>query len=197
MRLCPFFLAAYRRSCLAPVEGWPARHECGATDKQRAVTMDGSMDGDGAGRMRCRGIRGATTVEENSREAILSATRELLTLMVARNDLNIDEISSIFFTVSDDLDAEHPALAARQLGWTDLALLCAREIPVPGGMPRCVRVLLHVNTTKSQKELRHVYLRAAMALRPGWADDAVSSGERQVRESVAENVNQNGQGGDR
>src|SRR5579884_3658886 len=126
--------------------------------------------------MRCRGIRGATTVDDNSREAILAATRELLTLMAARNELDTEEITSIFFTVSDDLDAEHPALAARQLGWTDLALLCAREIPVPGGMPRCVRVLLHVNTRKSQKEMRHTYLREAVRLRPSWGLPSASSG---------------------
>src|SRR5579884_591755 len=124
--------------------------------------------------MRCRGIRGATTVDDNSRDAILAATRELLNLMAERNQLDTEEIASIFFTVSDDLDGEHPALAARQLGWIDVALLCAREIPVPGGMPRCVRVLLHVNTTKSQKELHHVYLREAAALRPGWASPGTS-----------------------
>lgn len=137
--------------------------------------MDGQLDGGREGRTRCRGIRGATTADENTREAILAATRELLTLIAERNALELEEITSIFFTVTDDLDAEHPALAARQLGWTDLALLCAREIPVPGGLPRCVRVLLHVNTTKSQQELRHVYLREAIVLRPGWADGTASA----------------------
>lgn len=133
--------------------------------------MSEPSDEDGRARCtRCRGIRGATTVAENSREAILTATRELLTLIAERNGIDVEEIGSIFFTLSDDLDAEHPALAARQLGWNDVALLCAREIPVPGSLPRCVRVLLHVNTTTSQKELRHVYLREAVVLRPGWAD---------------------------
>src|SRR5579884_3566650 len=144
--------------------------------------------------MRCRGIRGATTVDDNSRDAILAATRDLLTLMAERNQLDTEEITSIFFTVSDDLDAEHPALAARQLGWTDVALLCAREIPVPGGMPRCVRVLLHVNTTKSQTELRHVYLRAAVALRPGWADDATGEAPRNRRGDSTETARINGKG---
>ncbi len=116
--------------------------------------------------MRCRGIRGATTASENSRESILDATRELLTLLVARNAVPIEEIASVFFTVTDDLDAEHPALAARELGWREVALLCAREIPVPGGLGRCIRVLLHVNTEKTQAELLHVYLGEAVRLRP-------------------------------
>ncbi len=135
--------------------------------------------------MRCRGIRGATTVAQNSREAILAATRELLTLIVERNEIAPEEIASVFFTVTDDLDAEHPALAARQLGWSEVALLCAREIAVPGSLGRCVRVLLHANTTRSQSEMRHVYLRDAVVLRPGWADGqanvtpaAASGGER-------------------
>jgi chorismate mutase len=122
------------------------------------------------GMMRCRGIRGATTAAENSRGAILAATRELLTLLVARNAVEIDEIASVFFTVTDDLDAEHPALAARELGWRGVALLCAREIPVPGGLGRCIRVLLHVNTEKAQSELRHVYLGEAARLRPEFAE---------------------------
>ena len=122
--------------------------------------------------LRCSGLRGATTVKENTREQILGATRELLTTLVMRNQIDIGDITSIFFTVTEDLDAEHPALAARQLGWNDLALLCSREIPVPGSLSRCVRVLLHVNTDKSPTELRHVYLREAASLRPGWADQA-------------------------
>lgn len=128
------------------------------------------MSEDTTRHMRCRGIRGATTVAANTREAILAGTRELLTLIAERNAIDTEEITSIFFTVSDDLDAEHPALGARQLGWTDVALLCAREIPVPGSLGRCVRVLLHVNTTRAQNEMRHVYLHDAVALRPGWAD---------------------------
>jgi 3-deoxy-7-phosphoheptulonate synthase len=124
--------------------------------------------------LRCSGLRGATTVKENTREQILEATRELLTTLITRNQIDIDDITSIFFTVTEDLDAEHPALAARQLGWNDLALLCSREIPVPGSLPSCIRVLLHVNTGKSPSELRHVYLREAASLRPGWADQAPS-----------------------
>ena len=126
--------------------------------------------------MRCRGLRGATTATDNSPEAILAATRELLERLVARNTLAVDEIASAFFTVSDDLDAAYPALAARELGWSEVALLCAREIPVPSSVARCIRVLLHINTTKGQSELRHIYLRGAVSLRPGFADDVAESG---------------------
>lgn len=122
--------------------------------------------------MRCRGIRGATTVAENSAEAILAATRELLALLIERNRLEIDEITSIFFTVTDDLDAVHPALAARQLGWIETPLLCAREIPVPDSLPRCIRVLLHVNTELAPNQLQHLYLRDAIVLRPEFATPA-------------------------
>jgi chorismate mutase len=126
-----------------------------------------------AGMTWCRGIRGATTVEANEREPMLSATRELLQRIVARNAVAVEDIAGIFFTVSDDLDAEYPALAARQLGWTDTALLCAREIPVPPQrVARCIRVLMLVNTARTAAELRHVYLREAVALRPSRADTA-------------------------
>ena len=125
--------------------------------------------------MRCRGLRGATTATDNSPAAILAATRELLERLVARNALDVDEIASAFFTVSDDLDAAYPALAARELGWNEVALLCAREIPVPNSVARCIRVLLHINTTKGQSDLRHVYLHEAATLRPGFADATAST----------------------
>ena len=120
--------------------------------------------------MRCRGLRGATTAADNSAAAILAATRELLERLVARNALDVADIASAFFTVTDDLDAAYPALAARELGWNEVALLCAREIPVPGSVARCIRVLLHINTTKGQADLRPVYLRDAVALRPDVVD---------------------------
>lgn len=121
--------------------------------------------------IRCRGIRGATTAEANSREEILRATRELLERIVSRNEVEVDDIASVLFTVSDDLDAEYPALGARQLGWNDVALLCAREIPVVGQqVERCIRVLMTVNTPRTAAEIRHVYLREAVALRPTRAD---------------------------
>jgi chorismate mutase len=120
--------------------------------------------------MRCRGIRGATTAEANTAEAILASTRELLERLVERNRLDVEEIASAFFTVSDDLDAAYPALAARRMGWIHVALLCAREISVPAGLERCVRVLLHVNTELEQEDLCHVYLHGAGSLRPEYAE---------------------------
>lgn len=116
--------------------------------------------------MACRGIRGATTVEANTAEAILAATGELLAAMVEANGLAAEDIASAVFTVTADLDAAFPAQAARQLGWHQVPLLDALEIPVPGSLPRCVRVLLHWNTGRGQAEIRHVYLRGAAGLRP-------------------------------
>jgi chorismate mutase len=115
--------------------------------------------------MYCRGIRGATTVEHNDRDEILAATRELLQLLIQENDLRVEDVVSAIFTVTDELDAEFPARAARELGWTEVALLCAREIPVPGSLDKCIRVLLHVNTMRSAAEIRHVYIRGAVNLR--------------------------------
>lgn len=116
--------------------------------------------------MRCRGIRGATTVEENRPEAILEATTELLQELTRANSLQTEDIASAFFTTTTDLDAEFPAVAANKLGWTDVALLCGHEMNVPGSLRQCLRVLLHVNTEKQQQELVHVYLRGAKVLRP-------------------------------
>jgi chorismate mutase len=118
--------------------------------------------------MRSRGVRGATTATANTREAICSATQELLRRLIAANEIPLEEIASAFFTVTDDLDAEYPALAAREMGWVYIPLLCAREIAVPGGLARCIRVLLHVNTEKTQEQIRHVYLREAAILRPNF-----------------------------
>jgi len=115
--------------------------------------------------MQTRGIRGATTVPENTREEIVSATRELLSEIAKKNDLKIEDIASIIFSATEDLDAEFPAVAARALGWNDTPLLCTREINVPGSLPRCIRVLLLVNAVVEQKDLQHVYLREAVNLR--------------------------------
>jgi chorismate mutase len=119
--------------------------------------------------MATRGIRGATTVERNDRDAILSATRELLEVIVRLNGLRPDDIAYIWFTVTPDLDAEFPAFAARELGWTEVPLMCGREIPVPGAMAGCIRVLIDWNTAKSQREVRHAFLHRAKELRPAWA----------------------------
>jgi chorismate mutase len=125
--------------------------------------------------MRSRGVRGATTATANTREAICSATQELLRRLIEANEIPMEEIASTFFTVTDDLDAEYPALAAREIGWVNVPLLCAREIAVPGGLARCIRVLLHVNTEKTQEQIRHTYLREAAILRPSFASESEST----------------------
>ncbi len=119
--------------------------------------------------MYCRGIRGATTVERNDREEILAATTELLQLLIERNELQTEDIASAIFSVTEDLDAEFPALAARALGWTETALMCMREIPVPGSLDKCIRVLLHVNTERRVSDMQHVYIRNAINLRPSFS----------------------------
>jgi len=116
--------------------------------------------------MACRGVRGATTVDINEAEAILVATRELLEAMVAANDIEPSDLASVIFSATRDLDAVFPARAARDIGWTQVPLLDTTEIPVPHSLPRCVRILMHWNTERSQAEIAHVYLRGAQALRP-------------------------------
>lgn len=120
--------------------------------------------------MQCRGIRGATTVESNDREAILSATRELLSEMVRANGVRKEDVASAYFTTTPDLNAEFPALAARNdFGWGNVALMCGHEMAVPGSLPMCLRILLHVNTERTQDEICHVYQRGAAVLRPDLA----------------------------
>ena len=116
--------------------------------------------------MPCRGVRGATTVETNSREEILKETRNLLALMIRLNGIESEDVSHAYFSVTQDLDAEFPALAARQLGWLDVPLLCGYEVRVPGSLQRCIRVLITWNTDKLQKDIVHAYLRGAKRLRP-------------------------------
>lgn len=116
--------------------------------------------------MMCRGVRGATTIEANDREGILKGTRQLLALMIRRNEIEAADVGSIIFTVTKDLDAEFPALAARQLGWLNVPLLCGYEVSVQGSLARCVRILIHWNTPKAAAEIQHVYMREAVRLRP-------------------------------
>jgi len=117
--------------------------------------------------MPVRGIRGATSVAVDTREAILEATRELLEELVRANQLtDFDDIATIFFTTTPDLTATFPAEAAREMGMNFVPLICASEINVPGRLPRCVRVLIQVNTDKPQREIVPVYLRDAKSLRP-------------------------------
>lgn len=117
--------------------------------------------------MHQRGIRGATTIERDDRELVLSATRELLLAILASNpDLKTDDIASALFTVTDDIASAYPALAARQMGWDLVPMMCAREIPVTGSLKLCIRVLIQWNTEKRQDEIKHIYLREAVQLRP-------------------------------
>ena len=114
----------------------------------------------------CRGIRGATTADANTREAILEATTDMLERLIAENDLRTEDIASAIFSTTPDLNAEFPAVAARELGWLDTALLCTHEMAVPGSLQRCIRVLVHWNTTRRADEIVHVYIRDARNLRP-------------------------------
>ena len=116
--------------------------------------------------MMCRGVRGAITVGSDNEDEILEATRELLQSLIAANGMSADDIASAYFTTTPDLTSTYPAYAARQLGWYDVALLCGHELAVPGGLNRCIRVLIHWNTTRTAKEINHIYLRGARSLRP-------------------------------
>ncbi len=117
--------------------------------------------------MWCRGIRGATLVAANTKEDILAATKELLQQMIESNQVEKEAVACVLFTTTPDLDAEFPALAARQLGWTEVPLLCSQEMGVPHSLPRCLRILVLFNTEKKTEEIIHVYIRGAEALRPG------------------------------
>lgn len=115
--------------------------------------------------MPCRGIRGATVARENTKNAILSACKELLQSMVEANGVDSSDIAGVWFTTTVDLNAEFPAVAARELGWSNTALLCGHEMNVPGRMSKCIRVLMLVNTDKGNDEIVHVYLRGTEVLR--------------------------------
>jgi chorismate mutase len=125
--------------------------------------------------MAVRGIRGATTVTSNTKDAIIEAARELLATMIDANTFETDDIASAIFTTTPDLNAEFPAVAARQMGWTNVPLLCGHEMGVPGSLPLCLRILLHVNTEMTAKEMVHVYIRGARALRPDLASSTFST----------------------
>ena len=116
--------------------------------------------------VRLQGIRGATTVDRNDADEILAATDELLRAVIDANALEPDDIVSALFTVTQDLDAAFPARAAEEFGWNIVALLHATEIPVPGSLPKCIRLLVHAYTSRTRAEIRHCYLRGATALRP-------------------------------
>ncbi len=121
--------------------------------------------------MTVRAIRGAVQVDADDRDAILEGTAELVTAVMSRNDLTPDDVISVLFTVTPDLTAEFPALAARKLGFHAVPLMCATEIPVAGAMPRVVRLMAHVETDLPRAQIQHVYLRGAAALRGHRASD--------------------------
>lgn len=117
--------------------------------------------------MPVRGVRGAITVTKNDKEQILDATQELLETILERNpEMEPDSIASVFFSVTEDLDAVFPAKAARQMGWHTVPLFGSQEVTTPDGLEMCIRVLIHWNTDLTQEEIRHVYLREAIKLRP-------------------------------
>ena len=112
-----------------------------------------------------RAVRGATTVNENDRQEILDRTGELLSLLIEQNSIPKGDIISVIFSVTKDLNAAFPAVAARNLGWTDIALMCTYEMDVPDSLRKCIRVMLHFNTDKSNSELKYIYLHEAKGLR--------------------------------
>jgi chorismate mutase len=112
-----------------------------------------------------RAVRGATQIEADDRDQILEATTELVSEVMARNELSTDDVISVIFTVTPDLTAEFPALAARKLGFHEVPLLCATEIGVPGALPRVIRLMAHIETARPRSAVQHVYLRGATALR--------------------------------
>jgi chorismate mutase len=134
------------------------------------------MTSNGTGSTVCRGIRGATTAIANTAEDIHEATEELVIALIELNELDPVDIASAIFTTSPDLTATFPALSARRFGWTEVPMICAHEMAVPGSLTQAVRVLVNVNTTKTPSEIRHVYLRGAKQLRPEWGipDDELS-----------------------
>jgi chorismate mutase len=121
--------------------------------------------------MTVRAIRGATTVEQNDANEIIGETKKLLLEIAEKNNISEDDIISIIFTVTKDLDAAFPALAARQMGWTSISMLCSYEVDVPGSLKKCIRVMMHINSDKSNKEMNHIYMKGARVLRPDLAKE--------------------------
>jgi chorismate mutase len=115
--------------------------------------------------LRCCGIRGAITVKSNTKDFIISASKELLQKMVAANDVEVDDIAGVWFTTTPDLNAEFPAAAAREIGWTKTAMMCSHEMNVPGSLASCLRIMMLVNTEKKNGEIVHIYLKGARVLR--------------------------------
>ena len=112
-----------------------------------------------------RAIRGATTSDNNTKDDIVEATREMLISLVEANDLKKEDVISAYFTTSKDLNTQFPAVAARKIGWTEVALMCSHEMFVPDAQEKCIRVMVHVNTDKSPHDINNVYLKDAVNLR--------------------------------
>ena len=146
--------------------------------------------------MMVRGVRGATTTGSNSAEAILEATTALLQELIRANGIEEEQVASVFFTTTDDLNAVFPAQAARNLGWRRVALMGTREMDMPTGIPLCVRILIHWNTTKSLDEIQHVYMRGAERLRPDLYPDnkIVLNGNSTSNSTGNSTANQTGNG---
>ena len=139
--------------------------------------------------MACRGVRGATTADANNSDAILKATRELLALMIRQNGIEAEDVASAIFTTTPDLDAEFPALAARQLNWSTVALMCAHELGVPDSLQKCVRILIHWNTDKPADEIHHVYIKDAVQLRPDLSE-VPPVDQEELEEWISQHINQ-------
>ena len=118
-----------------------------------------------------RAIRGATTSDNNTKEDIVEATRQMLVSLVEANDLRKEDVISAFFTTTKDLNTQFPAVAARKIGWTEVALMCSHEMFVPDAQGKCIRVMVHVNTDKSPQEINNVYLKDAVNLRKRGFED--------------------------
>ncbi|OFW76429.1 MAG: chorismate mutase [Alicyclobacillus sp. RIFOXYA1_FULL_53_8] len=128
--------------------------------------------------LKVRGIRGAITVKENSPAAVFNATKELIETLVQANDVQVDDVASVVLTMTPDLNADFPAKAVRSLaGWQWVPLMCATELSVPGSLPLCIRVLVHVNTDAKQEDIAHIYLGEAVVLRPDIVDSAAAARE--------------------
>jgi chorismate mutase len=125
--------------------------------------------------MKCRGIRGATTVDANNKECIYASTKALLREMIKANDVNQDDMASIIFTATDDLNAAFPAKAAREMGFVNIPLLCSREINVPNSLQSCLRVLILFNTKKKPDDIKHIYLKGAADLRSNDSDSIAAT----------------------
>lgn len=116
--------------------------------------------------MSVRAIRGAITVENNTRDEILTATKTLLSEMIAANNIVKDDMIGIFFTMTNDLDECYPAVAAREMGYTDIPLVCYAELNIKNSLQKCIRILLQFNTDKENVQLKHIYMKGAKVLRP-------------------------------